>query len=75
MKIEIDVLAILDEMHRFRRTHQDKNKDPTDYCMRVMEAILARSAGYEGRTSWTDELRNNSRSMYSKDLKENPALF
>ena len=62
-------------MDRFRRTHQDQNKDPSDYCMRVMEAILARSAGYESRSLWTDELRNNSKSLYSKDLKENSTLF
>ena len=38
---EIDVLKVLDEMDKFRREHQDEKISSPDWCMRVLEAILA----------------------------------
>lgn len=69
---EINVLEILDKMDQFRRNNQH---EPNDYCMRVMEAIVAEAAGYESRVDWTDDLRANESSQYSKDLKEHKPFF
>lgn len=68
MKAEIDVLALLDEMDSFRRTHQDERQAFPDYCMRVLEAMVAKAAGYTSRADWTEALKRNPDSAYSKDL-------
>lgn len=65
MLTRTDALTILDEMDHFRRTHQDETKDPSDYCMRVLEAIVARAAGFTDRVAWTEELRR-SNTRYTK---------
>lgn len=70
MPNNIDMLDLLDQLDEFRRNHQDQRKDPSDWCMRVMEAIVARAAGYESRADWTDALRSNESSAYSRDLKD-----
>lgn len=37
-------LELLDELDAFRRGHQDERLHPSDWCMRCMEAIVARPA-------------------------------
>ena len=64
---EIDVLKVLDEMDKFRREHQDEKISPPDWCMRVLEAILAKEAGFKGRAEWTDTLKSNPDTFYSKE--------
>lgn len=73
--MEIDILSLLDEMDEFRRSHQDERKSPSDYCMRVMEAIVAKAAGYSNRNEWTDALKTHPCSKYSQDLKDPSARF
>lgn len=73
--MEINILKLLDKLDEFRRNHQNQAKDPSDYCMRVMEAIIAREAGYKSRSDWTDALRNTPETRYSRDLKDSPAKF
>ena len=72
---QVDVLKVLDEMDTFRREHQNSNQHPSDWCMRCLEAILARAAGFEGRNAWTSALRANENSQYSKDLKDSTKYF
>lgn len=72
--MEIDVLDVLDQMDEFRRNHQNRKQDPPDYCMRVLEAILARAAGYPERTAWTKALRNMP-SRYSRDLNDTEKIW
>lgn len=67
-------LDILDELDEFRRNHQNERKAPSDYCMRVMEAIVAKRAGYKSRADWTDELKQIP-GAYRRDLKEKPWTF
>ena len=64
--MEINILKVLDEMDRFRREHQNEKVSPSDYCMRAMEAIVASAAGYENRNEWTDALKSDNTSEYSK---------
>lgn len=65
--MEINVLAVLDEMDAFRRKHYfDKTPTP-DFYMRAIEAMLARAAGYKSRTEWTDKLKEFD-SQYNRDL-------
>lgn len=71
----IDILSLLDEMDEFRRSHQDERESPSDYCMRVMEAIVAKAAGYSNRNEWTDALKARPCSKYSQDLKDPYARF
>ena len=54
-------------MDSFRRSHQDEKKHPSDYCMRALEAILAKSAGFSNRCDWTDILRETIGTKYNKD--------
>lgn len=67
-------LDLLDEMDEFRRNHQDSRKDPSDYCMRVLEAIVARRAGYNDRHCWQEDLKSIP-SLYRRDIKEKPWMF
>lgn len=63
------ILELLDKLDEFRRTHQDERQHPADYCMRVMEAIVARTGGFESRSDWTDALRADDTTTYSRDIK------
>ena len=67
-------LELLDEIDEFRRNHQNAKKDPPDYCMRVIEAIIARKAGYTSRADWTGDLKAVP-SRYRRDLEQNPLTF
>lgn len=66
----INVLQVLDQMDKFRRTHQDARQNTPDYCMRMMEAMLAKSAGYQSRNDWTDALKADSTTTYSKEYND-----
>lgn len=68
--MEIDVLAVLDEMDAFRRKHYYDNPSTPDFYMRVLEAMLARAAGYNSRTDWTDELKRNRNTRYTRDYAD-----
>lgn len=61
-------LEILDKLDEFRRKHQDDKQHPSDWCMRVMEAIVAEAFGFEGRNSWTDALATDPNSRYYRDV-------
>lgn len=53
----LDALDILKKLEDFRLTHQDYKQHPSDWCMRVMQAIIAREAGYKSRNDWTDAIK------------------
>ena len=53
---EINALEVLAEMEEFRQRNQDERKSPSDFCMRCLEAILAKAAGYESRMDWVEDL-------------------
>ena len=61
-------LQILDELDEFRCRHQNDKLHPSDWCMRVMEAIVAEAFGFEGRNSWTDALAADPNSRYYRDV-------
>ena len=63
-------LQILDELDDFRRRHQNDHLHPSDWCMRVMEAIVANAFGFEGRSSWADALAADPNSRYHRDLHD-----
>ena len=73
--MDIDVLAVLDEMDSFRRKHENDKPATPDWCMRCLEAILAKAAGYNSRTEWTDALKGNPESAYCKDAMDLGHLF
>lgn len=60
-----DTLALLDKLEEFRRSHQNETQHPSDWCMRVMESIVAEAAGYQSRNDWTDALKADPESKYS----------
>lgn len=64
---EINVLKLLDEMDKFRRDHQNSKEAPADWCMRVLEAIVAKHAGYGSRNEWTEKLMGDENTMYHHD--------
>lgn len=67
-------LELLDEIDKFRREHQNEKTWPSDLCMRAIEAIVARSAGYTSRSDWTDDLKKGN-TWYKKDLEEKEISF
>lgn len=75
MKAEIDVLTLLDEIDAFRRSHQDEQQSPSDYCMRMIEAMIARAAGFNSRTEWTEALKEDPSSAYSDYLANYGVAF
>jgi len=56
MANEINALEVLAEMEAFRKRHEN-DKSPSDWCMRCLEAILAKAAGYENRMVWIEDLQ------------------
>ena len=62
-------LQMLDQMDTIRRKHAGSLPHPCDYYMRVMEAVIARAAGYKSRNEWTDALKADVRSRYFRDLQ------
>lgn len=56
MANEINALEVLAEMEEFRKKNQDERKSHSDFCMRCLEAILAKAAGYESRMDWIEDL-------------------
>lgn len=75
MEKNIDILAVLDEMDAFRRKHENDKPATPDWCMRCMEAIFAKAAGYDDRMSWTGALSANPDTKYSKDLEKFGVAF
>ena len=73
--MEVNVLDILDKLDEFRRNHQNERQHPSDWCMRCMEAIVAKAAGYPDRNDWTDALKGNPESRYSRDLQDQSIRF
>lgn len=69
MKTDINVLDVLRKMEDFRQNHQNDKQHPADWCMRCMEAIVAKSAGYESRNDWTDALRTGQQPEDERDAK------
>lgn len=67
-------LDLLDEIDEFRRNHQDEKKAPSDFCMRAIEAIIAKRCGMPIRADWTGELKARP-SRYRRDLERNPGSF
>lgn len=68
--LNMSPLELLDKLDEFRRRHQNDKQHPSDWCMRVMEAIVAEAFGFEGRNSWTEALRTDENSMYYRDLQD-----
>ena len=60
-------LELLDEIDEFRRNHQDA-KNLSDFCMRAIEAIIAKRCGMPSRADWTGELKARP-SRYRRDLE------
>jgi len=52
-------LEILRELEAYRIKQEQKNS-PSDYVIRVCEAIVARAGGFTGRNHWTDILAQGS---------------
>ena len=62
-------LELLDELDAFRRGHQDERLHPSDWCMRCMEAIVARACGFGSRADWTGALSAAPSTRYHRDLQ------
>ena len=69
-----EILELLDRLDKFRRAHQDDRQHPSDWCMRMMEAIVAQAGGYQSRNGWMAALKADDTTAYSNDM-ENGMLF
>jgi len=49
------ILAILGELETFRKKKEHMN-EPSDWTIRVCQAIVAKAGGYTDRNQWTDAL-------------------
>lgn len=63
-------LKVLDRIEGIRQKANDNPVNyPTDYAIRLCEAIIAEYFDYKGRNQWTDELKKYPDSNYSAMLK------
>ena len=53
----IDEIEVLRKLEAFRVTHQNSKESPADWCMRVMQAIVAKEANISNRNEWTDKIK------------------
>ena len=67
---DMSPLELLDKLDEFRRRHQNDKLHPSDWCMRVMEAIVARAHGFGDRMEWVQALKERQESQYSRDLQD-----
>lgn len=65
-------LKLLDDIEEVRQKAVDHPEHyPIDYTIRLCSAIVAEYLGYNGRTEWTDELKEQPESKYAKRVSEN----
>lgn len=50
-------LALLSQLEEFRKRHESKS-EPSDWAIRMCQAIVAHSLGFTDRNQWTDLLKN-----------------
>jgi len=55
----VDAWEVLTELEKFRQKHQNDKQHPADWCMRCMEAIVAKAAGYKDRLTWYRDIKPN----------------
>ena len=74
--MEINVLNVLDQMDEIRRNHYFDKPQNADLLARMLEAVLAKAAGYKSRTDWTTALKAYP-SAYKRDIEktENVVTF
>lgn len=59
------VLQILDRYEEIRQKAKKMPEQyPVDYTIRLLEAILSKEAGYQSRTEWIENLKNEPESWY-----------
>ncbi len=65
-------LALLDQIEEIRQKAAEEPANyPLDYTIRLITAMVAKQAGYKGRTDWTDELKKLPESRYAMRLSKN----
>jgi len=51
-------LAVLALLEAYRLLADDKKELNADHAIRVCQAIIAKVLGFDGRNSWTDEIKS-----------------
>lgn len=57
-------LALLSQLEEFRKRHESKS-EPSDWAIRMCQAIVAHSMGFTDRNQWTDQLKKQSETLFS----------
>ena len=63
MKITQEQLALLSQLEEFRKRHESKS-EPSDWSIRMCQAIVAHSLGFTDRNQWTDLLKKQNETLF-----------
>lgn len=55
----MEIIEILKELETFRKKHEHKN-EPSDWTIRVCQAIVAQAGWYTGRMAWIELLQTKT---------------
>ena len=65
-------LQLLDQIEEIRQKAAENPKNyPVDHTIRLISALVAKYAGYDSRTAWTEELKEHPDSKYATRLSDN----
>lgn len=56
VNITQEQLELLSQLEKFRKRHERKS-EPSDWAIRMCQAIVAHSFGFTNRNQWTDLLK------------------
>ena len=69
MKITQEQLALLSQLEEFRKRHESKS-EPSDWAIRMCQAIVAHSLGFTDRNQWTDLLKKQGETLFNFEWTE-----
>lgn len=62
-------LALLSQLEEFRKRHESKS-EPSDWAIRMCQAIVAHSLGFTDRNQWTDLLKKQGETLFNFEWTE-----
>ena len=67
-KITREQLEVLGQLEEFRKKHEHR-PEPSDWAIRMCEAIVAHSMGFTNRNQWTDLLKEQAEPLFTFQWK------
>ena len=67
-KITREQMEVLGQLEEFRKKHEHRS-EPSDWAIRMCEAIVAHSMGFTNRNQWTDLLKEQAEPLFTFQWK------